>query len=86
MLNVTYKPFMLSVIKLNVIMVSVIKLSVIRLSVILLNVIMLSVVAPFCTVRLSLSIVEPFSQHLSVFSCQPHHEYPTADQGTKVPC
>jgi hypothetical protein len=80
MLNVTYKHIMLTVIKLSVIMVSVIKLSVIMPSVILLNVIMLSVimlsvVAPFCTVSLSLSMVEPFSQHLGVFSCQPNHGY-----------
>jgi hypothetical protein len=81
MMNVTYKHLMLRVIKLSVIMVSVIKLSDIMLSVILLNVIMLSVimlsvVAPFCYVSLSLSMVEPFRQHLGVFSCQPHHEYP----------
>jgi hypothetical protein len=41
MLNVTYKPF-----RLSVIMLSVIKLSVIMMSVILMNVVMLNVVAP----------------------------------------
>jgi hypothetical protein len=41
-LIVTYKAFMLSVVKLSVVMVSVVKLSVVML-----NVVMLRVVAPF---------------------------------------
>jgi hypothetical protein len=60
MLNVTYKPFMLSVavlsvITLNVVMLNVtynsFMLSVIMLSVIILNVVMLSVVAPSNTLQ-----------------------------------
>ncbi len=43
MLSVAYKPFMLSVVMLNVIMLSVVMLNVIMLSVVMLNVIMLSV-------------------------------------------
>jgi hypothetical protein len=49
-LNVTYKPFMLSVVMPSVIMLNVtykpFMLSVVMLSVIVLNVVMLSVVAP----------------------------------------
>jgi len=51
MLSVTYKPFVLSVIMLNVIMLSVtykpFVLSVIMLNVVMLSAVMLSVVAPF---------------------------------------
>jgi hypothetical protein len=46
MLSVTYEPFMLSVIMLNVFMLSVIMLNVFMLSVIMLNVFMLSVGVP----------------------------------------
>jgi hypothetical protein len=45
-LNVTYKPFMLSVVILSVIMLSIIMLSVFMQSVVMLNVVMLSVTAP----------------------------------------
>ncbi len=57
MLSVTYKPFMLSVIMLNVVMLnvvmtSVIVLNVVMMSVIMLNVVMLSVMVPeWCTGR-----------------------------------
>ena len=46
MLSVTFKPFMKSVIMLNVVMMSVIMLNVIMMSVIMLNIVMLSVVVP----------------------------------------
>ncbi len=42
LLNVTYKPFMLSVIRLSVVRLNAVMLSVIRL-----NVVMLSVLSPF---------------------------------------
>jgi hypothetical protein len=59
MLGVANKPFILSVIMLNVVMLSVIMLSVVKLNVVMLSVFMLNVVVPYflngprvCAIRL----------------------------------